>query len=570
MKLMKMFAILFLTCVVVIFIVSIFENWSTHNSSRSEKFQVIRGSDIPEVNVSFHEITYLVQSNVSELDVESFTELKIEVSSQKDLELYGEKILVVRNVKESDVGRISLVYPKGVVLDNITAKNARIKNISIATTSQADILILVLETSQNNVGAITIEYHANLTRFEPFISYVEMKDGWSIFRTTYDGNELVLSSLWLLREVGVFKSYESQIRLEIPQGWMGVVIDEKGEGFWEDIHEESADERAVFVYYSKNSRNPIIIAGNFSCVNNVSSGASLGVCQVGKQRKDVLFIASGILEDYSQLFGGYPYSDLRIIYLESLSTKGGFEFPRGVILINPKTNGTLILAHEIAHSWFGDYASFGRMDETLANYLALTYTDFPELLNFTEHSPLIDSAYSLERVYQEEISNAHAEGMIYYRGASVFRSLQFVLGNETFFEGIREILRECHGRKCNLTDVQEVFERVRDQNLDWFFKEWFYTTKVPEYEVENLSIEQKDGKSLLRFEIIDKNNFTMPLEIEVITPKEKAIKKVWVDGRAKVSFELEGKPTAILLDPNEWMVNENRNYTVNGIKIKIE
>ncbi|ASA76776.1 M1 family aminopeptidase [Thermococcus sp. 5-4] len=570
MKLGKMLVILFLTCVGIIFTISIFESWGIPNHSNSENFQVIPGDDVPKVNVSFHEITYLVRSNMSELDVKSFTELKIDVSSQKGLKLYGKKILVVRNVKESDVGRISLIYPKGVVLDNITAKNARIKNISIATTPQADILILVLKTSQNNVGTIAIEYHAKLTRFEPFISYVGMKDGWSIFRTTYDGSELVLSSMWLLREVEVFKSYESQIRLEIPKGWRGVVIDEKGEGFWESIHEESADERAVFVYYSKNSRNPVIIAGNFSCVSNAPSGVSLDIYQVGKRRKDVLFIASEVLEDYSKLLGGYPYSDLRIIYLESLGTRGGFEFPRGVILINPKTNGTLILAHEIAHSWFGDYASFGRMDETLANYLALTYTNFPELLNFTEHSPLINSAYSLKQVYQEEISNAHAEGMIYYKGASVFRSLQFVLGNETFFRSIRELLRGCHGRECNLTDVLGVFERVSDQNLDWFFKEWFYTTKVPEYEVENLSIEQKDGKYLLSFEIIDKNNFTMPLEIEVITTKEKAIKKVWVNGGAKVSFELEGKPTAILLDPNEWMVNENRNYTVNGIKIRIE
>jgi len=135
------------------------------------------------------------------------------------------------------------------------------------------------------------------------------------------------------------------------------------------------------------------------------------------------------------------------------------------------------------------------------------------------------------------------------------------------FEGLREFLKDCHGRECNLIDVQNVFERVSGQDLNWFFREWFYITKVPDYYVENLSLTHENGKYLLSFEIIDKNNFTMPLEVEVTTTTEKVIKKVWVDGRAKVSFELEDKPTTIVLDPNECMVNENRKYTLGGIEI---
>jgi len=76
-------------------------------------------------------------------------------------------------------------------------------------------------------------------------------------------------------------------------------------------------------------------------------------------------------------------------------------------------------------------------------------------------------------------------------------------------------------------------------------------------------------KYFLTFEIIDKNNFTMPLEVEVMTSKEKLVKKVWIKGKAKVSFELNDKPTKIILDPNEWMVNENKKYNVEGIRIEV-
>ena len=45
----------------------------------------------------------------------------------------------------------------------------------------------------------------------------------------------------------------------------------------------------------------------------------------------------------------------------------------------------------------------------------------------------------------------------------------------------------------------------------------------------------------------------MPLEVEVITPKEKVVKRIWVNESAKVGFELDEKPLEIVLDPtNRW------------------
>jgi len=544
-----------------------FKNVTIHDNNNLENFQIIDGKDIPKSNASFHGVTYLTTHNFSKLEVRSYIELTINPSSQKSLEVDGKKILTVKNVRESDTSRISLIFPKRVVIGNITAKGCFIKNVSIVTMPQANILVLVLKIPKDKIGNITIEYHAEVMRFEPFVSYIEMRESWSIFRTTYDGNELVLSSMWLLRELETFESYESQIRLKVPKGWEGVVIDEKGEGFWEVIYKGSTREGNILVYSSKNSRDPLIIVGNFSLIRKNLSGITINVYQVGRKREDVVYVVSKIVRSYSRILGGYPYSSLKIFYLESLNTKAGFEFPQGVILIHPKRNETLLLAHEIAHSWFGDYASFGRMDETLANYLAIMSMNSYEVLNFVEHSPLINSTYTLAQVYTEDVFNPHAEGMVYYKGAFVFRSLQFVLGNEIFFKGLRELLRECHGKECNLTDVQDIFEKVSGQDLDWFFKEWFYTTKVPNYKIENLSLVQKNGKYIVSFDIIDKSNFTMPLEVEIITSKEKFVKKVWIKGKAKVSFEINDKPLKIILDPNEWMINENKEYSVDGMKV---
>jgi len=278
-----------------------------------------------------------------------------------------------------------------------------------------------------------------------------------------------------------------------------------------------------------------------------------------------------------------PYQEVNVFFNPDVIFGEEFEyFGKGIAIIglhgrygfldNKDISSTT--AHELAHLWFGSYANAGRLDESLATFMELNMSNLTgESLDGREKRAVRDSkssGISLAQAYQNGILDPQIRLSVQYnKGAFVFRSLQFVLGNETFFEGLRELLRECHGRECNLTDVQDVFEKVSGQDLDWFFKEWFYSTRVPDYEVENLSITQRDDKCFLTFEIIDKNNFTMPLEVEVMTSKEKLVKKVWIKGKAKVSFELNDKPTKITLDPNEWMINENKKYNAKEIEIEI-
>lgn len=285
--------------------------------------------------------------------------------------------------------------------------------------------------------------------------------------------------------------------------------------------------------------------------------------------REVMEWTKKVVKKYQALFQVHPFKEYTIVYWPSKGKMGGNGFKNGLIVAD-LSNGTI--AHEMAHAWFYNYASFGLLDESLATFSALYV--FNDSRNYrTMEKVILENELSKTISIASIMSNLpeyHIATILYYKGAFVFRSLQFVLGNETFFEGLRELLRECHDKECNLTDVQNVFEKVSGQNLDWFFREWFYTAKVPDYEVGNLNLVQKSGRYSLTFEIIDKNNFTMPLEVEVITPKEKLVKKVWIKKKAKISFELKDKPLKIILDPNEWMVNKNEKYNVGGIEIIIE
>ena len=313
-------------------------------------------------------------------------------------------------------------------------------------------------------------------------------------------------------------------------------------------------------------------------------GAKLIVYTPKKSYLDFQELANAtaqIFRHHAECLEVTPYREINVFFDPDIIFGEGFEYyGKGIAIVGlrmhsgfsgeKKTLATT--AHELAHLWFGSHAHLGRLDESLATFMQLGINSVTgENLEEKEERVVEDSKRykrTLAQVYQEGILNPQTRlGVEYYKGAFVFRSLQFVLGNETFFNGLRGLLKECHGRECNLTDVQNGFEKVSGQDLDWFFEEWFYSTKVPDYDVKNLNVTQREDKYLLTFEIIDKNNFTRPVEVEVITPKEKVVKRIWVNESAKVGFELDEKPLEIVLDPNEWMVNENKEKDVNGIRI---
>lgn len=245
-------------------------------------------------------------------------------------------------------------------------------------------------------------------------------------------------------------------------------------------------------------------------------------------------------------------------------------------LVNSDIN---IFYHELAHLWFGGYANFGRLNEGFATYLEWRMLDVfghrkyffqkveEEVIRY--HSRInIASALDLRsRGYSDPAVTA----MIYNKAAFAFRSLELVMGRETFDRALEDLLRDCQGTYCDLTTVQVVFENVSGQDLGWFFEEWFNSTKLPDYKIENLTLSSESGSYSLTFTITDTSNFIMPLEIRTVTEDGRFIDKtVWVNGSAEVSFKLDAKPMRIILDPNEWMVNENKEYDVNGIKVIVE
>ncbi|HDD31641.1 MAG TPA: aminopeptidase, partial [Thermococcus litoralis] len=134
----------------------------------------------------------------------------------------------------------------------------------------------------------------------------------------------------------------------------------------------------------------------------------------------------------------------------------------------------------------------------------------------------------------------------------------------------------CHARNCTQTEetlnlVKEIYENLTERNLDWFFKEWFYTAGYPNFTVSSLKITQNSGYYTLILNITEENGFAMPLEVRIVTLAENITKRIFVNGSSFLEVKTKRRPIMIILDPNDWIANINgSSYRINWEKFTFE
>ncbi|AIF68754.1 hypothetical protein PAP_01575 [Palaeococcus pacificus DY20341] len=280
-----------------------------------------------------------------------------------------------------------------------------------------------------------------------------------------------------------------------------------------------------------------------------------------------------IIEFYSHVFMPYPYEDFTYIKIKGRrSNYKGHGLYGGIIASQFKTG---LIAHETAHNWFGIYANFGALNEPLATYADILYENNSRIIDLLEVQCI--SSKDRTPIASIDMNNGKHYTNLYLRGAFIFRSLQFTIGDDAFFDGIKELLRECRTLNCYTTTsktikiMQRVFEETSNQSLGWFFDEWFYRSDYPKFVVTNATIKEKGDMYILTLNITEENGFMMPLEVMVEDERGSTLlKKVFVNGSASIRFELKGKPKRIILDPNDWIANKisDGNTTNQGLSIK--
>ncbi len=273
-------------------------------------------------------------------------------------------------------------------------------------------------------------------------------------------------------------------------------------------------------------------------------------------------VAKEILAYYMDKVGPYAYEKLANV--QSKTIFGGMENASAIFYFENSVGDKGIeelMAHEIAHQWFGDAASeknFSHLwlSEGFATYMTNVYlehkygidtlkkrlkTDRETVLNFEKSSktPVVDTTVHSNYMV---LLNANS----YQKGSWVLHMLRRKLGEDAYWKGIRNYYAKYDGSNANTDDLRTVLEQTSGQNLEQFFKQWLYTPGTP-----HLSITWKydTSKKAIELHITQKQDvlFDFPLEMSIggkrhtITVKNKI---------TTLHVPLKVKPSSVVIDPN--------------------
>ncbi len=200
----------------------------------------------------------------------------------------------------------------------------------------------------------------------------------------------------------------------------------------------------------------------------------------------------GIMQLFDSLFGVYPFSKEKYGMTE-FGWGGGMEHQTMTFVTN---FGFELIAHELAHHWFGDKVTCASwediwLNEGFATYLSiLCYEHIATqwfmasktgTLNKATSEPngsvWCDDTTSVGRIFNGNLT--------YSKGAMVLHSLRFVLGDSIFFTGIRNYLEDVNHAFAFATtaDLRAHMEAASGRNLNTFFNQWIYGKGFPSYTI---------------------------------------------------------------------------------------
>lgn len=167
-----------------------------------------------------------------------------------------------------------------------------------------------------------------------------------------------------------------------------------------------------------------------------------------------------------------------------------------------KLGRAALVLHELAHQWFGDLVTMRWFDdlwlkEGFANYMAYhamaaIYEPNEMWKRFYQaHKPLayqIDATRGTTPIYQEVRNLKDAKSaygaIVYQKAPSLLRALSFLIGEESFRNGVQLFLREHAYANAEWNDLIKAFERASQQKLAAWADAWVKRRGMPQVEVE--------------------------------------------------------------------------------------
>ena len=273
-----------------------------------------------------------------------------------------------------------------------------------------------------------------------------------------------------------------------------------------------------------------------------------------------------LLDLYSDKFAPYPSRTFRVAVIDDDSLLG-FSSPGIQFLADrafgPEPNVNL-LAKEISYQWWGSLVVPRTerdlwLKEGFSSYSALLYQEsvssreeFAERLREVAVAALLyEGESSILNANLLDLYSPEYNSVLKNKGAYVLHMLRAVIGDEKWFELMKQFVYDYGYKTASIGDFKALAEKISEKDLGYFFSQWIEQTGVPEFQYEFTTYRIKDGFRVDGVITQDLDLFKMPMEILIETEGEPETKQIEVMGtESYFSVATFGKPIRAVIDPN--------------------
>jgi len=274
-----------------------------------------------------------------------------------------------------------------------------------------------------------------------------------------------------------------------------------------------------------------------------------------KQARFALKTSIKMLEFYNAYFGiKYPLNTLDLIAVPDFShgameNWGAITYRETALLIDEQNSSAqskqyvaLVIAHELAHQWFGNLVTMEWwthlwLNEGFASfieYLAIDHV-FPKWDIWTQFS-YFDQGVALKldgfknthpvevNVYHPNEINEIFDAISYSKGASIIRMLHGYLGEKDFRKGLKDYLKRYSYKNATTEQLWESFEKISGKPIkkimdNWVKKEGYPLIKleITNNKLQTLRISQKRFYSSAKSRAKSKDKTLWNIPVEFLT-----------------------------------------------------
>lgn len=287
---------------------------------------------------------------------------------------------------------------------------------------------------------------------------------------------------------------------------------------------------------------------------------------------------------FSNLIAPYPYGKLALIV--GATKFGGMENANTIVFTPTLFKDFLtdkprsqrynipnyveeVVAHEIAHQWFGDSVTEATwadlwLSEGFATYFAGIFLEKNEgKLRFRAYMREKAKSYlEYEKKNKSPIHDTETEKLFdlltpnnYEKGGWVLHNLRGILGDKAFFDGLRGFYNAHKESTATTEDLRAALEKSSGKDLKHFFERWIYKAGHPIYQ----TAWQQTGKSTLEItlkQLQTDEAFLQPVIIEIVTNKGTQRVTITPTDKETTIKVKSAKPKKIVVDPDEFILKE--------------